>query len=127
MHWAVAEFSHSAGMDRIAEPHRAGDGKPFGTLTHEISVNSTWVIGSPMRAGGCCVSPGRSVMENAASLQALAQGLRTAVRVMDSQNPNRASLHEALLLTEQTLNESLSSQERAALLRVALKHLRDAD
>jgi hypothetical protein len=66
-------------------------------------------------------------MENAASLQALAHGLRTAVLVMDGQNPNRGSLHEALLLTEQTLNESLSSQERAALLRVALKHLRDAD
>jgi hypothetical protein len=66
-------------------------------------------------------------MEDTRSIEVLLRGLRSVLRVMSADNRNRGSLQEALSLTEQTVNERLPAQERAALLRVALIHLRHAD
>jgi hypothetical protein len=66
-------------------------------------------------------------MENTRSLEVLLRGLRSILGVMSARNPNRGSLQEALFLTEQTVNERLPAHERAALLRIALIHLRHAD
>jgi hypothetical protein len=66
-------------------------------------------------------------MDDARSLEILLHSLRTVLLLVSREDPNRASVVEALHFAELTRNSLLPAVERAALLRTALEHLRHAN